>query len=62
MKMSGQLKAPAAKSPVCAEREAGWAEQPVWTFWEGKICSLCRDIPAGNPFTMPTEVPRRLNN
>lgn len=52
-----QLKAPPATSPVCIGRDVGWAEHPVWTFWEGKISSLGRqstvDIPAGNTLTYP---------
>jgi len=37
-----QLKALPTTSSVRIGRDFGWAEQPVWTFWEGKISSLGR--------------------
>jgi len=34
MEVSGQLHTPRKESPVPIEQEAGWALEPLWTWWQ----------------------------
>ena len=54
---------PEKESLLCIVQEAGWAPQPVWTFWRrGNLLSLPGNkpiflgCPAGSPFTTRNEL------
>ena len=54
---------PEKESLICIVQGAGWASQPVWTFWRmGNILPspgnkpLFLSCPAGSPFTTPNEL------
>jgi hypothetical protein len=51
MKVSGQLHAPAALTPVPNGQEAGWAPEPVWMRRESNSGRPAQSSPACYSFT-----------
>jgi hypothetical protein len=65
MEVSGQIHAPTALHPgiyppVPIRQEAGWAQQPVWTLWRGKVYCPRRDSKPGRLARSLVGIPTEL--
>jgi hypothetical protein len=65
MEVSGQLQAPAAllsgtQSTASIVQEAGWAPEPVWTFWRKENLFSLLGLPARSLVAIPTGLFRLL--